>query len=346
VARTRIGLDVGATAARAAEITLSGDMPGLVRAAQVPMEPGAVENGEIRDPAAVAEALKELWRQGGFKPKQVFMGVGNQRVVVREVILQWLPEKELRESLPYQVQEFIPIAVDDAVLDFDTLEEFEQEGKRMIRVLLVAAHRAMVDLLVQSALEARLEPVGLDLVPFALIRSVGSGDGAVFERRGDEAVIDVGAEVTSISVHDRGVPRFVRILPTGGNDITVAVARALAIPFEDAEMLKRGQEVEGPHGLDDARRVAVGRASSFVDEIRSSLAFYTAQDADAQIGRVLVTGGGSRLEGFPEMLQERLMVPVERGRPFEKVRPGVEIAEEAEPILAVAIGLAIPGRHA
>src|SRR5438093_7908197 len=162
------------------------------------MQAGAVENGEVKEPQAVAEALKELWRRGGVKGRQVYMGVGNQRVVVREVALPWLPAKELRDSLPYQVQEFIPIAVEDAVLDFDPLDEFEQEGRRMIRVLLVAAQKAMVNALVQTAESAKLEPVGLDLIPFALLRSVGMTDGGpVLESQGEEAVVDVGADVTS-----------------------------------------------------------------------------------------------------------------------------------------------------
>ena len=113
----------------------------MLRAAQVKVPAGAVENGEVRQPEAVAEALRELWARGKFKSKQVVMGVGNQRVVVREIGLPWLPEKELRDSLGFQVQEFIPMSVDEVVLDFDTLGEFEQEGRRMLRILLVAAQR-------------------------------------------------------------------------------------------------------------------------------------------------------------------------------------------------------------
>src|SRR5207237_9423900 len=142
-------------------------------------------------------------------------------------------------------------------------------------------------------------------------------------------------------VPGRGGPRFVRILPTGGSEITAAVARALGVPGPDAERLKLGDDPDDGTPVDDARRVAAGRASSFVDEIRSSLEFYAAQTPGASISRVLVTGGGSKLEGFPEMLQERLLVPVERGRAFEKVQPDVELTDEAEPLLAVAIGLAI-----
>ena len=148
--KTRIGLDVGSTAVRAAELT-EGSPPTVIRAAQVPLAAGAVENGEVREAEAVSEALRELWTRGGFKSRKVWMGVGNQRVVVREIALPTMPEKELRQSLGFQVQEFIPMPVDEAVLDYHLIEEVEIDGRQMVRLLLVAAQKAMVDTLVAAA---------------------------------------------------------------------------------------------------------------------------------------------------------------------------------------------------
>ncbi len=393
--RTRIGVDVGSTAVRVAEVA-AGDIPVIVRAAQVPLPPGVVEAGEVRQPEIVAEALRELWSKAGVKSKQVHLGVGNQRVVVRELALPWLPEKELRDTLGFQVQEFIPMASDEAVLDFDPLGEMDQGGRRMVRILLVAAHKPMVNALVEAALAAKLDPQGIDLTPFAVIRAVGAGDdGLDLDSSGDEAIVDIGAQVTSICVHDRGVTRFVRMLPSGGRDITLALASGLGVDDEMAERLKRGERFGGiadavpavgspadgapavqlpppadappvdalptdtlpvgaPRGVpgvlaDPAvvRDLALTRAGSFVDEVRSSLEFYTAQMPNAQIGRVLVVGGGSRLDGLLELLQERLPVPVDRGRLFERAKSEIELSAEAsaeaEAVLAVAVGLAIPG---
>jgi len=350
VARSRVGLDIGSTAVRVAEVA-PGDVPVLRRGAQVPLAPGAVENGEIREPDVVAEALKELWGRSGVKSKQVQLGVGNQRVVVREIALPWLPEKELRASLGFQVQEFIPMSVEEAVLDYDALGELEQDGRRMLRILLVAAQRIMIDALVQAVEAAKLEVIGIDLTPFALVRAVGTLDVDLdAEGQGDEAVVDVGAHVTNICVHDRGTTRFVRILPSGGRDITLAIARGLGTEDGVAERLKRGEEVEGGPKREDVERVALSRAGSFVDEIRSSLEFYAAQVPGAKIGRVLVTGGGSKLQGFMELLQQRIPVIVERGHVFERVKSVLDLspeaADEAEPVLAVATGLAIPERQA
>ena len=345
--KTRIGLDVGSTAVRAAELA-EGSPPTVVRAAQVPLPAGAVENGEVREVEAVSEGLRELWTRGGFKSRKVWMGVGNQRVVVREIALPTMPEKELRQSLGFQVQEFIPMPVDEAVLDYHLIEELEVDGRQMLRLLLVAAQKAMVDTLVTSATNAKLEPMGLDLVPFAMVRAVGAtGAGMELERTGGEAVVDVGAHVTNIVVHAAGETRFVRILPSGGRDITVAIARGLTVEDEVAERLKRGEMVEdSPATPEQALEVAMQRATQFVDEIRSSLEFYTAQTQGARIERLLISGGGSKLAGFIDIVRQRIPVTVEPGRVFSKVGSQLSLSEEAqaeaEPVLATAVGLAIP----
>jgi type IV pilus assembly protein PilM len=347
VPKTRIGLDVGSTAVRAAELT-EGAPPSVVRAAQVPLPAGAVENGEVRDVEAVAEALRELWTRGGFKSRKVWMGVGNQRVVVREIALPAMAEKELRQSLGFQVQEFIPMPVDEAVLDYHLIDEVEIDGRQMLRLLLVAAQKAMVDTLVASATGAKLEPMGLDLVPFAMVRAVGTaGAGMELEETGGEAVVDVGAHVTNIVVHASGETRFVRILPSGGRDITVAIARALSLEDDVAERLKRGEVVdEAGASLEQVHEIAMQRTTQFVDEIRSSLEFYTAQTQGARIDRLLVSGGGSKLDGFLGILRQRIPVTVEPGRVFSRVRSQLSLSEqaqtEAEPVLATAVGLAIP----
>ena len=221
----------------------------------------------------MTEALRELWERGGFKSRRVWMGVGNQRVVVREIALPFLPEKELKASLGFQVQEFIPMPVDEAVLDYDPIGEFEQDDRQMLRMLLVAAQRVMVDQLVNAAIGAKLEPVGLDLVPFALVRAVGTSDvGMDLEETGDEAVIDIGAHVTNIVVHARGTARFVRILPSGGRDITIAIARGFEVEDDVAEQLKRGEAVEmedAALGRRQSAEIAMQRAQNFVDEVRS-----------------------------------------------------------------------------
>ena len=344
--RGRIGVDVGATAVRAAQLRLNP--PTLVRVAQVRLPQGAVENGEVRDAQAVGAALSELWSLGKFKGRQVHLGIGNQRVVVREVTLPWLPDKELRGSLPFQVQEYVPIPIDEAVLDYHVLEEVEQEGRRMVRLLLVAASKAMILSLVGAVEAAKLQPVGVDVVPFAVVRAVGDVDGMGLEEgAGDEAVVNVGSDVTSIVVHSKGAPRFVRMLPSGGREINEAIARALPVSAEEAEQLKRGEAVGSDDVRTQAEAIVRTRMGAFIDEVRSSLDFYTAQSPGSRIVRVVITGGGSVLPGLLEQMASQMPCDVIHGSPFRRVAPAADLVPEAmkaaEPLLSVAVGLAIPG---
>jgi Tfp pilus assembly PilM family ATPase len=161
------------------------------------------------------------------------------------------------------------------------------------------------------------------------------------------------------------------MIPSGGRDITHAVASGLGVADEIAERLKRGDlsepvvdELEpanpeattyadvraapAPPDPERVRDLALARAGGLVDEVRSTLEFYAAQVPSQRIGRVLVVGGGSSLDGFVEALQDQIPAPVDRGRLFERVKSELDLpvdaAVEAEAVLPVAVGLAIPGK--
>jgi type IV pilus assembly protein PilM len=351
MSRRPIGLDIGSTAVRAVELGNGGGRPTLLRIAQQPLPNGAVAGGEIREPEAVADAIRELWHIGKFHGRQVVLGVGNQRVVVREVVVPWLEAKELRESLPFQVKEFVPIPIEEAILDYEVIEEFEVEGRHMARLMLAAAHKGMVQRMIEAVETARLQAVGVDLVPFAIVRSAGSNGDRLLqedEEISDEAVVDIGAEVTSICIHSHGRPRFVRMLSWGGRSVTTAIGRSLGLSEPEAERMKRGQAADADKdSRERAAEITRQVVSSFADDLRSSLDFYRSQNPGARIGRVLLTGGGSKLDGLSEGVNERLAAEVGSGHPFHRVVVPEDLPStvmtEAEPLLAVAVGLAIPG---
>lgn len=221
----------------------------------------------------------------------------------------------------------------------------------MMRVLLVAAQKEMVNRFVDTVVNAGLDPEAVDLNPFALIRSLSGTSGELPDpNRGGEAIVDVGAGVTNIVVHERGIPRFVRILLAGGDAMSETLAASLGISFEEAEQLKQetglpGDE-EGRNTQDAAVRVIEQRATDLVDEIRGSLDFYLAQAEATQIARVVLSGGGSRLTNLGRRLSAALRLPVEQGRTLRKVIPGkLPLSEaqllQAEPLMAAAAGLAM-----
>jgi type IV pilus assembly protein PilM len=357
MARSLIGLDVGTAAVRAAEVRFGRGTPDLVRFAQVALPPGAVVGGEVVDAAAVGAALRRLWKEGGFSGKRVVTGVAGPRVFARTTELPPMSDDDLRSSLPYQVQELIPIPLGDAVIDHQVIETVvDAELGDRLRVLVVAAHRDVVRSLLAALESAGLEAARVDLIPVALIRALYEPD---FAELGEgtaataEAIVDLGGGVTNVLVHEHGVPRFLRSLATGGVELTEALVTDLDVDFEQGEELKRRASFGSDGESDDvevqhAREVLRAALSPVLEEIRTSLEFWQAQTNDAELRRVVLTGGAARSDDVMERLERLVGVPVVRGRPFLRVDPAkvgldADALQSAESIAAVAVGLALSG---
>jgi type IV pilus assembly protein PilM len=344
--RTAIGLDIGTSVVRAAELSFGRGGVCLERFGQLVLPEGAVRDGEVVDEASVANALRELWAATRFSHKRVVMGVANQRVIVRQLDLPWMPEQDLRASLPFQVQDFVPIAVEQSVLDFFPLEEYaaEDSGARMLRGLLVAAARETVQTSVRCVERAGLKPTGVDLTSFAVLRAMGRQTGLDVET---EALIDIGARITNIVVHSAGVPRFVRILLMGGQDVTDSVSERLGVPLDQAEGMKQQFAQLGVgEELTMVSTAVATTAQEFVDEIRGSLDYYGASNPGAPVERLVVSGGASRLVGLTDRLAATMRVPVVEGNPLSSLRIGNTGLDEHQldfikPLSAVPVGLAL-----
>lgn len=344
MASSAIGIDIGTRTITVAEVKNAKGGALVTNFGGVELPVDAVREGEILDVAAVSEALKELLGSAKVSSKKVWLGVANQRVVVRQVDLPWLEEKELRASLRYQVQEHIPIPVEEAELDVHIVDEFvTEEGDRMQRLLLVAGHKDMVAAHVDAATGAGLKPIGVDLNPFAVLRSMG--DDSPMDQA-NQVIIDIGAGVTNIVVHGQGTPTFVRILVMGGDAITEALESGLSVSREEAEAAKRSAIVGTT--ADVSGQIVTEQADALVDEIRSSLDYYQAQAGSVQLSNVVVTGGAATMAGLIERLEAAVRLPVVLGSPFDRYPAkdtvyGEDDLRRVGPSLATAVGLALGG---
>lgn len=337
-----VGLDVGTSAVRAAQVSSGRGGYALTAYGQIPLIQGSVVDGEIRDPGAVSEAISRLWKRSKLRSKKVVIGLANQRVVVRQVELPFLEEKELRSSIQFQVAEHIPMPVEEAELDFQVLSDYTTEdGEHMMSVLLVAAASDMVERFVDTVQTAGLEVVGVDLTPFAVARAISPAARGEEGIAGAQAIVDVGAGVTNIVVHVGGEPRFVRILLVGGDDITAALARELNVDQEEAEAIKL--DLSKGVGPMDARRILSREVDSLVEEIRGSIDYYNSREEGETVASVLLTGGGSRAQGLLQKMETSLRTTVEPASPLHEFRSKLseEQLDQIEPVLAAAMGLSM-----
>lgn len=317
MAKTIVGLEITEEGVRAAEVSL-GRVPTLLASGSVPLPPGAAKDSEIFDQDAVVLALRQLWSRAGIKSRNVVLGLGSRRILVREYTTQMMRPDLLKQALPFQVQDLLPVPADQAVLDFYPVS---QQGDQ-VTGLLVAAVAETVEQLISTIAKAKLTVDVVDLAPFGLARAV-SRAAAPGET---VAAFHLGDHTSYVVVVQDGIPKFVRIIPV---DISTEAVRAREIgPVEDTEhgaaSLEEAFEMVPPSAEAPARRLrsgarAAARPSGMSDaaiedlvaRLRSTLTFYADRSGDQPVTRVLITGAGAASAGVADALVASLPLPVE-----------------------------------
>jgi type IV pilus assembly protein PilM len=267
--------------------------------------------------------------------------MGNQRVLSRDYSVPEAPLARIRESLPFQVQDLLPIPVAEALLDFYPMAREVSEQGPMIHGLLIAAVKDAVLGNVETVESAGLHVAEVDLIPFALTRLLGGTQGVV-------ALVDVGASTTSVVIAAAGVPRYVRALPSGSRDISDAIVARHGIAFDDAERIKRQYGVL-PTAVTPEQRPVIDTIHQATGEllggVRNTIAYFASNHPELPVAEVVVSGGGSEMPGIREAFAEFTRLPVREADPFRRVGAAKSLAPDglraARTKAPVAIGLAL-----
>lgn len=310
MAKSVVGVDIGSNSVRGVEVQNPATAkPVILRMAEVPLPETAVRKGEVVEVGTVATALRRLWSTGGFKSKDVVLGVGGQRVFARDFSVPLASIELIRESLPFQAQDMLPVPVSDVIMDFYPISREDTENGPRVTGLLVAGVKDAIDVNVQAVVAAGLRPVHVDLIPFALCRALTPRRTA----RGRDAIVAIGASTTNVVVVDDGVPKFVRAIPNGGDDITRTMVQRLGWNPEQAERAKRAIGI-GINSVSPEERpiieIIYEVAGELLGNIRNTLSYYATARPHEPIARVLFTGRGALLGGLANALADVTRLPV------------------------------------
>jgi type IV pilus assembly protein PilM len=351
-AKKLVGLKIGASQIAAAQVANNGSAQ-VLRVARQDLEPGVVVGGELREPEALAVALRQFFRKNKLPRQNVRLGISNNRIGVRMFEIGGIDDpKQLANAIRYRAQEVLPIPVEEAVLDYHIVSEYmDGEGQLKRRVLLVVAYRDLIDRYLAACKKAGIKLAGIDLEAFAILRALappveGAADAATAAR----VVVSVGHDRTTFAVSDGTACQFTRVLDWGGASLNAGIARALDLAPSEAAPIKLAlslAEPSTPAGLtseqaENVRAAVLRELHTFARELVSSLQFYQSQAGSLGIGEIVLTGGTAHLPGFAAELAKLIGVRVRVGDPLANVKVSKKIDRDM-PLgsLAAAIGLAI-----
>lgn len=369
-----VGIDIGTTHVRVVEITgINADSSAKVsKVAIEPVPAGALKDGRVRNPSQVAYSVRQAMRAAKVAPYGPVVGLCSSITSLARLSLpEQVKDKDRAGTIRLQDTPISPqINTRDAVLAVQQAGIVRDDGT--VPLLVAAAPGDEIKVLMDTCRGAKITPRAIDLAVGATMRACmrmvpGANDVA--------AIVDVGAGKTAIAVRQGAHIRYLRVLPTGGDDITSAITGVTSIGYDEAEQLKKSTYIGRPpeesffddedglggygsinmasefklptNGASLIETAVETRADTLIEEIARALDADSERNPDMPIQRISLTGGGAGLGGFREKLQERIGVQSSIADPWADLSKAKisapENLDDAEIInsLATAIGLAM-----
>ena len=337
-----VGLDIETGSVAATEVRVNGTTE-VVGGGILPLGSGVFREGEVADPDALGQAIKELFAREKLS-REVRVGIANQRVAVRSMRLPAIDNRdELETAIRFQAQDHIPMPLEHAVLDWQVVGHTTGDnGERKVDVVAVAARRDMIAQVLRAISVAGLRPIGIDHSAFGMIRALAREVGAPVgpgqfvsapayeDRAGASIQGEQGAapvenhapaklycnlgDVTNLAVARGSSCLFTRIASFGVEGIAQKLAERRQLTLEHSRqwLVHVGLEepveaLEGdPEHVSAARECLGEGAARLAEELRASMDYYAAQEGAVPIEGIIVCGPGTRIPGLVERLQRSL----------------------------------------
>jgi len=340
------GLDIGSSSLKLAEV-VEAPKGGYIlnRFSQLPLPPGIIVDGIINDPSMLTAKVKELFKTTSNLRKGIVTSLSGHSVIVKKVGFPTMEEEEMREMIREDAAQYLPFDnMKEVSFDFQILGENEYNSNQA-DVLLVAAKQDIIDSYTEALQAAGLDVVIMDVDSFALENVYE--ENYDFEEDDIVALINIGASITNINVVRNDASIFTRDFTLGGNTITESLSDKLGVSFDEAERIKIEGRPEGNEfEANEFRLSLMEHAEPVCAEIERSIEFFRSTFGGDYIKSVLLSGGGAKLPGMADHLQQRLGVDTEIINPFQKIvinekNVDSSLVEKIGPALAVSIGLAL-----
>jgi len=335
------GVDIGSSSVKILRLSSEeGDLK-VTALAVASVADDAIVDGEIMNLEAVVDAVGGAMLEHEMEPGLAVTGLSGRSVIVKKISMEKTDPDLARETLGYDAAEHIPFEPGEVCLDLHILEAAPDAPT--MDVLLVAAKRPVVDLYSEILASAGLTPAVVDVGTFALSNAYLLN----YEPTGEEnvGIVNIGRYVTNIAVIQGQTPWVMRDLAFGTHSFVEQLQDVLSADRARAREVLFGSPERSEPRLPEVVSAVGG---DLVGEIERSLAFADSSGGGSVLSRMLLAGGGSRIEGLKDFLAEQLRIPVEIADPFQKFSWSQDVLldaapEDLAPRFMIAAGLALRG---
>lgn len=310
-----IGVDIGSHSVKAVLLTKSNTGYQVEAFAILPITKGAVVDHAINDVEATGAVLKILRKRFPKKFNDAAVAVSGSGVITKTIYLNAVhSDDELEAQIEVEADNLIPYPLNEVNLDFEIIKVNESDPGK-IDVLLTAARTELVETRISALEIGNFNPKVMDIEGYALGRAyelvkdqlpVGASDSPI-------ALVDIGASMLTVAVIDKGETVFIREQAFGGEQYTQSIVGFYGMTYDEAELAKINSDLPRNYVFE----VLAPFQTSMIQQIRRTLQVYATSKGNNDIANIIVSGGGSSLEGISALLSEELKIPTVVAKPFE-----------------------------
>jgi type IV pilus assembly protein PilM len=338
------GIDIGDSYVKIFQLEREGKKDKIRSFACAKIKKGSTENGKIIEKEEIILSIKEALEKASPKKvstKKVICSLPESKVFLRIINIPKIEESEAYEAIKWEMEANIPLPIDSVYFDWQFIDS---ETKNKQKVLTVAVHKEVVDVLSEILEKVGLEPYIFEVESIATARSLISEDE---NKESLDLIVDLGNTKTSFIVVENGVPCFTSGIPFSSEVISDAISKGLNINEVQTEKIKNDYGIENPLKDNPILNSVKSVLENLAKEIENTADFYSnSLQKSKSINRIILSGTGANLKGIIPYLAKRLRKEVEMGDPWTNLNLGNElpiINQEDSIKFSTAIGLALRG---
>ena len=333
-----VGIDIGSKTIKIVELEKEGNSFKLKGSGVVAYNGSPIERlTDEKDLSVLAQAIAKLHKEANISTKDVKIALPETQVFTRAIKFPLLTDQEIASAVKWEAEQYIPIPVEEAIVQHQIIERKENITPPEVSVLLVAAPRKLVEKYVKVLQLAKLNVTAVETELASLVR-------ALAPEKQTSLLIDFGARSTNIAIANNAQLVFSRSIPTAGEAFTRALAQGLGIEYQQAEQYKRayGFSVNQLEGKINARLSPVFKMVS--DEMRKAIHFYQSEEKGNPPSSAIISGGTAGMPEVINVLSNNLGIEVVIANPFAKIKLSEAATKSLAgyaPLYPIAVGLAL-----
>ena len=307
--RKVVAFDIGSTNIKIAEGTYYKGVLSIEKLIDIPTPAEALIDGNIEKKELLVSVLQKVLRDNGINAKEGICTNNSSLIINREILIPDVKDEELDTVVRYEIQQYLPINLDDYVLQMTKIgEEFSDEGKKL-EIRAIAYPEKMAKGYYDLLMALNLKPLALDVNYNALNKLLNHIE--VINNRKlniEESLvfIDMGATSLDVNIYNNGILKFTRIIKAGGKYLDEILYENMNIPIEEIEKFKSEDIDLKEEELQFQNQIIVDTLNEWVEKIEKIIQFYKSKNFDDDINKIFIYGRTSRIKNLEQYITSKI----------------------------------------